>query len=255
MSKKEIFPHTRFIFPRMALFSAALLALALSLPASAGNFGVTPIRVDLDKNTKTGSVTVQNGDEGELRAQTELFEWTQDATGKDQYRKCEDLLYFPKLMAFKVNEEKVVRVALKSPAVNQEKTYRLFIQELPAPPPKDSAPGAKVGIAIRFGVPVFIKPAQEKIDGKIEQMSVSKGVLHLQVRNTGNVHFAIEKITASAASGFTKSVEGWYLLPGVARDYSVPLEHCNQLKDIEIKVKTDVSEFSGTYTVNPAQCN
>ena len=131
----------------------------LALPVAAGNFGVSPIRVELDRNGKTGAITVSNDDTDALRVQIRLFEWTQDAAGKDQYRESEDLLYFPNLMALEKNEQKLVRVGLRTPAAAQEKTYRLFVEELPGPPSPGTASGARVALRVRFGVPIFLKPA------------------------------------------------------------------------------------------------
>ena len=229
--------------------------LALSLPVAAGDFGVSPIRIDLDRSTKTGATSVQNGEADSLRAQLQLFEWTQDATGKDQYQKSEDLLYFPKVMSLNKSEQKLIRVALRLPATTQEKTYRLFIEELPAPPPKGSA-GTKVTMAVRFGVPVFVKPVQENVQGKIEQINLSKGVLHFIVHNVGNVHFAIKSLTASSGADFSKTINGWYLLAGVAREYTIPIpaNDCKKLKAIDITVSIDASELKSTYNVNQAQC-
>jgi fimbrial chaperone protein len=164
-------PSSAQIFRLLVSFLVAFAVLPV--PAAAGGFGVTPIRIELDRGTKSGAITVANDEDSEAqRLQIKLSEWTQGANGKDEYRDSEDLLYFPRLMTLDKGEQKMVRVGLRVPATAQEKTYRLFIEQLPAPPPPGGTPGARIAIAVRFGVPIFVKPAKEEVRGEIEKMEL-----------------------------------------------------------------------------------
>jgi len=230
------------------------LALAGLTPAGAGQFGVSPLRIDLDRGARSGAITVSNDEEAEpLRVQLRLFEWTQEDGGKDEYRESDDLLYFPRLMTLEKAEQKLVRVGLRAPAPEREKAYRLFVEELPAPP---TPGGARVAIAVRFGVPVFVKPAREDMRGEIDTLSLEKGVLRIGVRNSGNQHFTIESVTASAGQDFSRQLPGWYLLAGAAREHAIdiPAQVCARLKQIDVAVKTDTLELKGTLGVNATMC-
>lgn len=240
---------------RLARFFCWGLAL-LALPVAAGNFGVSPIRVELDRNAKTGAITVSNDDTDALRMQIRLFEWTQDAAGKDEYRESEDLIYFPKLMVLDKNEQKLVRVGLRTPAAAREKTYRLFVEELPGPPPLEAPPGARVAIRARFGVPIFLKPAKSEARGEIEKLEMAKGVLRVAVRNTGNAHFIINTITAASGGAYSKEVPGWYLLAGAVREHAIPVpqEMCGKLKRIDVTTKTDRFELKSALDVAASMC-
>lgn len=234
--------------------ASTVLFFTLVVPVSAGQFGVSPIRIDLDRSARNGAITVTNDEEADpLRAQLKLFEWTQMSGGKDEYKEVEDLVYFPRLMALEKGEQKVVRVGLRTPAIEREKTYRLFIEELPPPP---AAGGARVAIAVRFGVPIFVKPIKEEAKGEIDKIDMVKGVLRIGVRNTGNVHFAIASITAASGTAFSKEASGWYLLAGVDREHTieVPTAACATLKQIDVTVKTDKLELKKTLDVNAAMC-
>ena len=231
-----------------------LFALVVLPPAGAGQFGVSPIRIDLDRGARNGAITVTNDEQAEpLRVQLRLFEWTQGAGGKDEYRENEDLVYFPRLMALEKGEQKLVRVGLRTPALEREKTYRLFVEELPAPP---TPGGARVAIAVRFGVPIFLKPAKEEVRGEIEKLDMEKGVLRVGVRNSGNVHFTIKSITAASGEAFSKEAPGWYLLAGAAREHTIelPAQACARLKRIDVTVKADKLELKGTLDVNALMC-
>jgi fimbrial chaperone protein len=222
--------------------------------AEAGQFGVSPIRIDLDRSARSGAITVSNDEQADpLRVQLRLFEWTQDAEGKDNYRENEDLLYFPRLMTLDKGEQKLVRVGLRTPSPEREKSYRLFIEELPDPP---TPGGSRVAIAVRFGVPIFLKPVQEEVRGEIEKLAMEKGVLRVGVRNSGNVHFTIKSITATSGEAFSKEMPGWYLLAGAAREHTVevPAQDCAKLRQMEVIVKAEQLELKGTLDVNAAMC-
>ena len=108
---------------------------------------------------------------------------------------------------------------IKIPAAAKEKTYRIFIEEIPGP---KKAEGTAVAIAIKFGVPVFVKPLKTEPKGQIEKLSLQKGVFEAIVHNSGNEHFIIKSLTVSGKNSkgegiFTKELSGWYLLSAVSR--------------------------------------
>jgi len=101
--------------------------------AWAGEWRVTPIRLDLGKDAKNSAVTVFNRVGERLQVQMDAMEWTQDAEGKDRYKETRDILFFPRIMIFDRKGEKILRAGIKIPAIEKEKTYRLFIEEIPGP--------------------------------------------------------------------------------------------------------------------------
>ncbi len=230
---------------------AAILTVVFFMPlfspqgkAFAGEFSVAPIRLDLDRESKSGAVKILNEGASRLNVQMKLFEWTQDETGKDSYVESTGLIFFPRSMTVEPNEERVLRVGIKAPAVSKEITYRLFVEEMPELK-KPEGKGAKVAIAIRFGLPVFVRPVNAQAKGDITSAEVSKGALNVVVGNPGNVSFSITsiKVVGKDKDGketFTRDINGWYLLSGAKRLYSTPLEAaCAGIKRIEIEVKTN----------------
>jgi fimbrial chaperone protein len=139
-------------------------------------------------------------------------------------------------------------------AAEREKTYRLFIEEIPEPR-KDAQEGAKISVAIRFGVPVFVRPLKEEIRGEIERAELAGGNVKMRVKNTGNVHFAINTVNVGAGE-FLKETKGWYLLAGAARDYSVPLpaDVCKNAAKLEVTIKADQLELKRSIDVDKAKC-
>lgn len=223
-----------------------------------GEFRVTPIRLDFDRKTKSGVVTIVNEGNDKLNLQMKAFEWTQNAEGKDQYTETNDLIFFPRIMSLEKGEEKILRAGIRIPATTKEKTYRLFIEEIPEP---RKAEGVNVAIAIRFGVPIFVKPLKEELKSEIEKIDLSKGVLNTLIRNKGNTHFIIQSIVIKGKNAkgeeiFSRELSGWYLLSGVSRVYtlSVPQESCYDLTKIDLEVKTDRFTLNGRLDVNQAMC-
>jgi fimbrial chaperone protein len=223
-----------------------------------GEFRVTPIRLDFDRGTRSGVITIINEGSDKLNVQMKAFEWTQDSEGKDQYTETNDIIFFPRIMSLEKNEEKILRAGIKIPATTKEKTYRLFIEEIPEP---KKAEGVNIAIAIRFGVPIFVKPLKEEVKGEIEKIELSKGVLNALIKNRGNTHFIINSIdlkgkNAEGENIFSKELSGWYLLSGVSRLYTttIPQEVCKGLSQLDIEVKTDRFNLNGKLDVEQTMC-
>lgn len=239
------------VYSILYLFLTPILALS-------GEFRVTPIRLDFDRGTKSGVVTIINEGSDKLNLQMKAFEWTQNVEGKDQYTETNDLIFFPRMMTLEKGDEKILRVGIRIPATTKEKTYRLFIEEIPEP---RKAEGVNVAIAIRFGVPIFVKPLKEELKGEIEKIELSKGVLNIVIKNKGNTHFIIQSIdikgkNARGEESFSRELSGWYLLSGVSRvsTLSIAKESCIDLTKIDLEVKTDRFTLNGKLDVDQAMC-
>ena len=243
---------------KLVLFTVLLSILISSSFALCGEFRVTPIRLEFDRANKSGVVTVVNEGEEKLSVQMKAFEWTQDAEGKDQYTETNDIIFFPRMMALGKNEERVIRAGIKIPATSREKTYRLFIEEIPSP---QKTEGANIAITIRFGVPIFAKPIKEEFKGQIGTLGLSKGILNAHLLNKGNAHFIIHSVEIKGKNSksegiFSKDLSGWYLLNGASRIYSTPIpqEVCKDLSRIEVEVKTNRFNLNGKLDVDQAMC-
>jgi fimbrial chaperone protein len=238
---------------------AFLLTVLFCVPALGAEFSVTPIRLDFERGAKTGAVTVSNDGTETLHAQLRAFEWSQDAEGKDHYEETQDLVFFPKLLDVESHGERIVRVGIRLPATVREKTYRLFIEEIPAPHKEEK--GATIAIAFRFGVPVFVKPPQEDAQGEIAALTMNRGEIRAAVNNTGNRHFIIQTVRfrgldRRGAEAFVKESPGWYLLSGAAREYtaSIPKEVCGKLAKLVAEVSAGPVNPSREMSVDRSQC-
>ena len=225
-----------------------------------GEFRVTPIRLEFTANAKSGVITVINEGKTKMNLQVSASEWTQDGKGKDVYTETSDIVFYPKIMALEAGEQRVIRAGAKGPQPLREKTYRLFIEEIPDQKKAEEGK-SQVSIVIRFAPPIFVRPIVESRSGSLEKVELAKGKLTVVVKNTGNVHGTITAVAllGKASDGqkvYAKDIAGWYLLNGASRPYEViiPQDACIQASTLEVTVKADTFTLSRTVNVLKEMC-
>jgi fimbrial chaperone protein len=223
----------------MLRWALACLLLAVTAPAVAGRFSVAPIRIDLSGALRIGAVTVTSEDDHPLVFKNSPSLWTQSADGGDVYTPTTDLVVTPPLLRVETGEPRIVRIGTVREPGDVERSYRVFLEE--QAPANPEAGGATIAVVIKFGVPVFVAPQSEHIAGVAEIVERKPGRLTLQIKNSGNVHFNVETITANGIA--LKDVSSWYLLPGATRRYdlAIPPEACTGgAVDLRIKATRTV---------------
>ncbi|TFZ08510.1 fimbrial biogenesis chaperone [Ramlibacter humi] len=241
-------------FPPLRSLAAALAAACAVLPCAAGDFSVTPIRAELKAGALNETITVTNHADTKLRASVKLMEWTQDESGGDVYKDSGDLIYFPRQLEIEPQGKRLVRIGAKAPAGVTERTYRLFIEEEPEPGAQQR--GANVSFLFRFGVPVFLPPANPKPEPDVAAATLSGGKLSLPVRNRGNQHFRLTKVTFADGAGWSSEATGWYSLAGTQRTYTaaVPPEVCAKARTLTVLAEGEDLRFERSVNVDPAAC-
>lgn len=231
-------------------------------PLQAGEFTVDPIRLELGAAARSGVITVRNEGKEKLGFQLQASEWSQDALGKDQYSETRDLIFFPKIMSVDPGEVGVVRVGTRAAVVQTEKTYRLFIEELPGAAKEAQAPGATLNVLIRFGAPIFVTPLNPSDSAAIASLELARGVLTLSVKNTGNRHQVIQGIQLAGVDAQGKEVYAMtladrYLLAGANKSYTatIPADQCAKITGLSVELKTDKVGVKRKLDVSRAMCS
>lgn len=239
---------------RRGLLAAAALACALPLAAQAADFAVYPLRMAFAPGERSAAVGVNNTGDRPIRFQLSLVEWTQDAEGKDVYRDSDELIFFPRLFTVQAGEQGVVRVGPKRAYSGKERTFRVFVDELPEQNAKPNASG--IVFSIRFAIPVFIGTPGAKSQGLIEPLVLKEGKLQATVKNAGSAHFRIESIELKSDQGHTQQSDGWYLLAGASRLHTLELPRaaCLAARRLELRVKTGEGVLTASTEVDPALC-
>lgn len=246
---------------RIGLPLAAALATCIAsapAPALAGAFAVVPVRLDMGTQSPTGVLKVTNHGDVPVPIQVTAVTWSQDSNGEAVYADTLDLVVFPKLLTIPPGQEHVVRVGYRGPGAGEvERTYRLFLEELPIP----ETPASGLTMNLRLGVPVFVAPEQLRAGPSLSGLGVAQGVLGVTVENGGNSHFVVGRIAAEGtdAAGerrFVVEDRGWYVLAGGRRTFilDLPEAGCRASRAIRVSVEVEGGDLSGRLDVDPARC-
>lgn len=246
---------------RRKLFSIALLsALLIAAGGEAADFTVNPVRVFFESAQRTGALSIKNNSEQKLALQLSVLLWRQDEAGQDVYQPTEELIVFPKILNIEGGGEQIIRVGLRTAAGAAEKTYRIYLDEIPQP--RSQEEGASLRTLLRVGVPVFIAPEKPEVAGAVVDMGLKGGVLGFTVANSGNTHFVVRAVKvegadASGASVFQAELAGRYLHGGRQVSYSVeiPRENCMKIKTLKVDVGTSKVPFYGLLDVTREMCS
>jgi fimbrial chaperone protein len=237
----------------LSSFAAVLLALgvvnALPRGALASSFNVRPTQIHLSSKVTSGLLTVRNESAEALRFQMSVFTWNQSDKGEIQLAPTQDIVFFPALLTLAPGEERKIRIGTTAATGLVEKTYRIFVEELPpAVKAQDVAKKktSEVKVLTRMGVPIFIEPSKSSTGARIEPKTLRSDKLAFEVKNTGNVHFQVRRAVVKGLgpakeSLFERSVPGWYVLAGGSRVFEVqaPKDVCGKTRSLAFQVETE----------------
>jgi fimbrial chaperone protein len=240
------------------------LALGQSGALSAAAFRVTPIQVALSSSSSSALLTLTNESSETLRFQVSAHAWTQGRKGEIELAPTQDIVFFPALLTLEAGKERKIRVGTSTSPGPVEKTYRIFVEELPpAEGPKEVAtPKSEVRVRTKMGIPIFVEPtAKARMEGAIESPALEGGQVRFRVRNTGNVHFMLlsVRIIGTGPSGeavFEKQAEGWYVLPGGIREYEIPVPpaDCAKVKVFAVEATDERETLKARLEAPPGAC-
>lgn len=256
MWTSSIFSQLRFALSLLAMFGATFGTVF------AASFSVDPISVTLKKTNSSATVAITNQSPQPTRFQITGFGWLQSPSGEMQLTPSNDLVFFPQLVTLAAGETRRVRVGLTAAPGPTEKTYRVFMEELPSLQSITQGAGNVLTLRMKIGIPIFLSPTTPPvISGAVQGAVRHKGTLDFDVVNTGNVHFSVQTVhligkSATGATVFTQDVTGWYVLAASTRHYTIPLTkaRCTALHSLQINVKADAVTFSNDFANLSGEC-
>jgi fimbrial chaperone protein len=250
-----------FIIFRRFFAASFCIALLGCATVYAGDFTVSPIRLELGSSVRSGAFTVRNEGTEILTFQLQAMAWTQDADGKDQYADTQELVFFPKILSVEPGKEGLVRVGAKNTVLPSEKTYRLFIEELPGIEKTPNDTGARVNVMVRFGAPIFVAAFRPQDGLVIGNLGLAKGILSFSATNTGNRHQFVQGIDLKGMDGkgnpvYALTLSDRYLLAGTSKSFTTTLtaDQCAKITTLAIDMKTDKAAVSRKIDVTPVMC-
>ncbi len=230
--------------------------LALPSLAGASAFSVNPVSVQLGAGVTNSVVTVNNSGPDTIRFQIKGYAWDESPQGDIKLTASADLVAFPTLFTLEGGQSRKLRLGSTVAPGATEKAYRAIVEELPplgavvAPPGK----GESIIVRTRIGLPVFIRPANVVVKAEISSPAIKQSTLAFDVDNTGTVHFIATKVrvhatSASGAAVFGHEFDGWYVLAGGKRSFSVPVpaDACAKIAKMSIELAGEPLSMTKTF--------
>jgi fimbrial chaperone protein len=135
-----------------------LLCALGAADAAAATLQISPVTIEFSAAEVATGLTLRNPGDAPLYGQVRVFQWS-EAQGEDVLTPTGDVIASPPLIEIAPHSDQLVRLvrtnasATTSASPPVEQSYRILIDELPAP----GTPGAEgVTIRLRYSVPVFV---------------------------------------------------------------------------------------------------
>jgi fimbrial chaperone protein len=238
-----------------ALLVGTLLLVAVG--AKAALVAIDPVKVLLSGAAPSKSITLRNNGSEKVRFQVSAFGWQQSLGGEMQLNPTSELVFFPSLLELAPGETRRLRVTSSAQPGSVEKSYRLFVDELP---PQTSSQGGAIRVLTRFGLPVFLAPDAPKAAPAL-RLELRDGKLSARLENRGTAHFVAQtvRIVGRAKDGSSvlqEDLQAWYVLAGGTRlfELSPNAEICNKLSQLSASANTDHGSARTDYQVPDGAC-
>ena len=245
---------------------SVLLALAglagTTYPAMAGDFMLEPVSVHLELGQSTQTLSIFNRGQSPVRLQVTGFVWEQTTQSDMKLVPTDDLVFFPQLLDVGAGEHRAVRLGVTAPRDGSiEKTYRIFVEELPSLQSQISSKSAGVAVRVKLGIPIFVDPVKPVPKGEVSIRGMHDGRLSFSLANRGNAHFLAQRVDVIGtgegnASVFDTPVNGWYVLAGREHEFNVPLlpNECRKAHGLAVVIQTDAGEYRANAPLAAADC-
>lgn len=201
------------------LVRIAAVCFALSGGAATGqSLSVVPVNVRFAPGQSAATLTVTNRGNQETAIQIRPYSWNQP-DGHDQLEATRALVISPPIVTIPAGASQLVRLLLKQPPADKEATYRVLLDQLPAP-----AETGVVHVVFRLSIPIFSPPAKRAASHLEFHVEYADGQVYLVAKNDGLRHDVIRDIALWTAQGGKLTADGGespYILAGATHRWHI----------------------------------
>lgn len=180
---------------------------------------VVPVTIQMAAGQRASSLTVVNQGDVVASFQLRAFRWSQGTDGAETLAPSDEISVSPPLGTIAPGASQVVRIVVRPASSSQETSYRLLLDQIPAP----AAPGT-VRIALRLSLPVFAQPATKTTPHLRFHVERITDQIYLVAVNDGNRHEKLQDITLRAGDGAVLGIDknlSPYVLAGATRRWHI----------------------------------
>jgi len=195
----------------------------LGVQAGAANLQISPVMIVLRAGQGATGITMQNLGESPVYGQVRVYLWEQK-DGDDLLTPTQEVVASPPILQIGPKSSQIIRLVRRSQQLpSSELCYRILIDEIP---PEGASAAAGVDIRLRYSVPMFVLPADERAAPSLAWNVFKKdGNWMLRVKNSGNQRAQIGALELrNAAGGHFVIAPGLfgYVLAGREREWRLP---------------------------------
>jgi len=205
---------------------AALISLGclLSGEVQAASLEISPVTVAFAPGQKATTIRVKNRGGAPAAIQIRAYSWTQ-AEEEDVLTPTQDIILSPPIFTVPGDASQTIRLLLRGgKVVSGERSYRLLLDEVPAPNPQNR----QVAIALRVSLPVIVASASASAAPRTLVWRARRGPagqILLSATNTGPAYDMIQAIAVTLSNGSQPDVvsrgKNPYILAGAQRHWVV----------------------------------
>lgn len=187
--------------------------------ATASSLEISPVSVNLIAGQTTALIEVRNRGGNPAAIQLRGYAWSQSGD-KDVLVPTNDIILSPPIFTVPAGASQTLRLLLRARGGTAERSYRLLLDEVPAPNLKRD----QVGIALRISLPVIAAPASPPVRSlRWHARRGPDNQILLSVANGGNVYDKIHAIAVTLPDGSHSKIvstgENPYVLAGGERQW------------------------------------
>lgn len=227
----------------------AIAALFIATQAPAASLRVAPVLIDLRAPARAATLTLQNMQQQGVDVQIRVFRWRQK-DGRESLDPTTDVVVSPPIIKLEPGVEQVVRVVrTATQAVTGEESYRVIVDELPAPSRRRDG---TVALLLRYSIPVFFADrdgTDPKIAWRIERTGTAYTV---SATNAGAKRLRVANMTLKDTRGATLARQDGlvgYVLGGSSTRFTVrALAAGAPAGAVTLAAESDAGPFHATVT-------